>query len=138
MKEKRQRGIETVAEYVRNDQIAAEVRPPLGRLCSGVCIRQAGAALGGFQVSAAAARWFEMSNHLGILDKERGDRSLRCVDDIVPIAHGKTAVDLQTEFDERAVARVPGTKIVNFSRAGTGEGRLSDAPALLIRQLMVQ
>src|ERR1700737_3045755 len=83
-------------------------------------------------------RGFEMPDHFGFLGKERGDRALGRVDNVVAVLYGKLAVDLQTEFDKGAVARVPRTKTANPPRAGTGDCRRFDAFALLIRQLVIQ
>src|ERR1700730_13475122 len=99
------------------------------------CWRHAEFALGLF---GRLLRRFEMSDHFSFFGKERDDRALGRVDNVVSVLHRKPAVDLQTEFDEGAVARVPRTKIENSPRARTGDCRCFNALALLVRQLVIQ
>jgi hypothetical protein len=74
-----------------------------------------------------------MSDHFGLFGKERGDRALGRIYNLMSILHGKSAIDIQTEFDKGAVARVPRTKIMNSLRAGTGERRRLNTLAVIIR-----
>ena len=52
------------------------------------------------------AGWLEMSDHFCLLGKKRRNRALGRVYDIVPLAYGKLAVDLQVEFNKGAVTSV--------------------------------
>jgi hypothetical protein len=73
-----------------------------------------------------------MSDHFGFLWKECGDRALGRIYNLMSILHGKSAVDIQTEFDKGAVARVLRTKIMNSLRAGTGERRRLNTLAVMM------
>ena len=68
------------------------------------CWRHAEFSLGLF---GRLLRRLEMSDHFSFFGKERDDRALGRVDNVVSVPHGKLAVDFQTELDEGSIARVP-------------------------------